>query len=315
MARETEPVGADGAKIELGPEVRTQESRMRLALLLALVIAATAMSGSAAVPVAPIERAEDVLGLVRAGIKEPELVARIRGAGHVFELAPEQAVRLWMEGVPASAIGALFATQGEDAPRVTGRPTEIELLYPSFRIVGRRGAEGPVLAVSGYARDGTRLAPAVETPIEHRASYEEPAHAASWQPAELDPALTYASHGSSSGSAYVPLEPEPRASAPTGYVPQHWGAPDFVSVTQVPASSIQSGTVVLPVGAPAWSPYDGWGGGYGYGGYGGYGYGGGYGGGYVSYTLGPVQYGAGSHQGGYRGRGHSADVVHQRIRR
>lgn len=147
---------------------------MLTTLLAAALAAAGAGPPPAPVPVFPVNSVDDVVALVNGGLPPATVVAAIVAAGAYLPIEPERAVRLYFDGVPAPVLAAIFASTGEEHPRVSARPGEIELLYDGFRILGRKSAGGePTIAVSGYDRKGGRLSPPVEGPPPSRLAEAE----------------------------------------------------------------------------------------------------------------------------------------------
>ena len=141
---------------------------MHTSLLLVLSLASTPVA-EPTIPPLP-QTLEDVLELVADDdVAAHEIVYRVDESGLYVSLTPEQIVQLYFEQqVPAVVLAALVENSGAAHPVIVERGTHLDLGFDGYRIVGRRGTDGPVLMVTGYGGDGARLKPAVEPAPEPR---------------------------------------------------------------------------------------------------------------------------------------------------
>jgi hypothetical protein len=240
---------------------------MYTSLLLVLSLASTPASTPAAEPTLPLlpQTLKDVLELVAEDdVAAHEIVYRVDESGLYVSLTPEQIVRLYFDQrVPAVVLAALVENSGAAHPVIVERGKHLDLGFDGYRIVGRRGTDGPVLMVTGYGGDGARLKPAVE-------SAPEPARAAPPRSAtrtEIDVATVRRAERESVRrldearvelqQATARLEAETSAAraaqaasvtnavvnpfAQPGVYYDAYGAPLYVTVSQVPAAYLRSG--------------------------------------------------------------------------
>ena len=121
---------------------------------------------TAALLATPPQTLDDVVALTQGELTATEVVSQIESSGLYFPVTGEQLVKLYFAGLPVDVLTAIIATSGETQPTLASRGATLELLYSTHRVVGRMGAKGPELVITGFANDGSRLTPPVEAPAE-----------------------------------------------------------------------------------------------------------------------------------------------------
>ena len=73
--------------------------------------------------------AEDVISLVKAGVSESLIIAKLRSQGRPVDLSPQQMILLKREGIPDRLVAAMLDPQGSQAPQAGGtvmaQPTDL----------------------------------------------------------------------------------------------------------------------------------------------------------------------------------------------